>query len=361
MIDIDGQIEIAKNKLLTFDNLNTVGDLYLKKDDRQQAVAYFFEACDKLHFAQKEKKIAMYKKILTISPDSDRAYIGIIEILAKMGLAVEERKFLQLLSQLYKNRGDMTKAEELSARIKDLDSDAVSGGIFLRQETRKSVIELGDGRKEEAESASEAHAPDTEMDTEEEKLIEASLEEIHPEESYLATGSLKRRLLRWYLFGGGIVMSVVVLGVLLFLLGNRGQSLISLPVSSRINDYEISLSRLDDPAALTGVISTQDAAKADFFVLTVTNQNNCVPESFAAFPHSLISLLDNKGGLTRMRAVEGLQKTTRAISKMNVCGRTNAIVFVRTIIAVDRQNRYSGLAMSGLQNTGPIMIRWDIR
>ncbi|MDP2158656.1 MAG: hypothetical protein Q8K68_13225, partial [Nitrospirota bacterium] len=80
MIDIDRRIDLAKKKPLTVENLNYIGDLYLKNDDKQRAVTYFFEACDKLHFAQKDKKIAMYKKILKISPVSEKAYIGIIEI-----------------------------------------------------------------------------------------------------------------------------------------------------------------------------------------------------------------------------------------------------------------------------------------
>jgi len=64
MINIDRQIEQAKRKPMTAENLNQLGDLFMKKDDKQLAVAYFYEALDKLHFAQKEKKMALCKKII---------------------------------------------------------------------------------------------------------------------------------------------------------------------------------------------------------------------------------------------------------------------------------------------------------
>lgn len=371
MLDIDRQIDLAKKKPLTSDNLNYIGDLYLKKDDKQRAVAYYFEAGDKLHFAQKDKKIAIYKKILKISPVSEKAYVGIIEILSKMGLIMEEKKFLHMLAQLYESRGESAKVAELFERIKELDPHVILDGTFFHPEVHREVMESGDGRGEEGVTAKDKvnipligksmpDAPVPATDMQEEKLIEATLEEILPAESYPAAGSAKWRFQFRYPLGAGMVLFILAAGVLFyFLAGNRERSYTLLPMSTRINDYEITLSKLDAPAELTGVISKHDLDSADFLLLTVSSQRNCVPDAFATSPHDMISLRDRKGVASLIKPVEGLQKTTRTISKMNVCGRDNAIVFVRTIVAVDRNKHYSGLAMSGFQDTGPLVITWD--
>jgi len=376
MIDFDKQIDLAKRKPLTAENLNYIGDLYLKKNDKQRAVAYFFEACDKLHFAQKEKKIAIYKKILKISPLAERAYIDIIEILSKMGLVMEEKKFLHMLAQLYENRGDAAKAAELFARINDLDPHVSPGGTFFHPETHREVMDTGDDRKElrapknETEkdnvlgspgSISGADDAVSAEDLRTGKLIEATLEEIFPEETYPSTGPSKWRLQRRYLLGGAIVLFLLGGVIFFFHGGNRGRSVPLLPLSTRVNDFDVTLSRLDDLSELAGIIAKQDLDKSDFFVLTLNSRQDCIPDAFATYPHNMISLLARKGGTMRMNLVEGLQKTTRTISKMNICGRDNAVVFIKTIVAVDRQGDYSGLTISGLQTTGQLTIRWDSR
>ncbi|MBI5074072.1 MAG: hypothetical protein HZB62_02710 [Nitrospirae bacterium] len=377
MVDIDRQIEIAKKKPLTAENLNYIGDLYLKKDDKQRAVAYFFEAADKLHFAQKEKKIAIYKKILKISPVSEKAYIGIIEILSKMGLVMEEKKYLHMLAQLHENRGDSAKAIELLDKIRELDPHVMPDGTFFHREAHEQIIGYGkDSRRQEAainedennvSQPGEQSLPDLSVSgpaeaIEEEKLIVASLEEIPLEEPPPAEGVLSGISRRQYLLGGIIlVLLVFASGVLYYSFGTRAKPVASLPVSSRLNGYEITVSRLADQTEVTGLITAQDLRDNDFLVLAVSSLSNCIPDAFATAPYNMISLRDRKGGATRIKPVDGLLKTSRSISKMNVCGRDNAIVFVRMIVPVDRHILYSGLALDGLQNTGPLTITWDLR
>ncbi len=375
MIDIDRQIEIAKKKPLTAENLNYIGDLYLKKDDKQRAVAYFFEAGDKLHFAQKEKKIAIYKKILKISPISEKAYIGIIEILSKMGLVMEEKKYLHMLAQLYENRGDSDKAVELFTKIRELDPHVIADGTFFHREAHKEVIESGQDMQKQGAAEKEREtdvkqqgeqaifdnsAPVPAAPLNEEKLIEASLEEIPLEDSYPAEGLFKNLSRRWYLLGGVIVcILVLAAGALFYFRGNQAQSGTFHPVSARLNDYDITISKLEDRTELTGAVSQLDLDSNDFLVLTVNNPRNCIPDAFATAPFNMISLRNRKGGSTLIKPLQGLQRTTKAISKMNACGRDNAIVFVRTVLAVDRQGRYSGLDINGLQNAGPLTITWN--
>jgi len=195
-----------------------------------------------------------------------------------------------------------------------------------------------------------------------EKLIEASLEEILPETSYPAASSAKGRLWPRYLLAGAIPLLFIIGGALYFFPGeDQSRSVPSLPLSTRVNDYEITVSSLDDLSELSAVIGKYDQDNADFLELTVNSRHHCVPDAFATLPHNMISLLDRKGGAKLVKPMEGLQKTTRTISKMNTCGRDSAVVFIRTIVALDRQNHYSGLSISGLQNTGPLTITWDSR
>ncbi len=372
--DVDRQIDLAKRKPLTAENLNYIGDLYLKKNDKQRAVAYFFEACDKLHFAQKEKKIAIYKKILNISPVSEKAYLGIIEILSKMGLVMEEKKFLHMLAQLYENRGDAAKAAELFDRIKELDPHVRSYGTFFHPEAHRAVIDSGEAKGEEgdleekdllplsAKSARRTDDAQAAAEMQQEKLIEATLEEILPEESYQEARSTKWQLRPRYLFGGALLLILFLGSVLFFFQGRDRENFVPLlPLSTSTNDYEITLSKLNDLAELKASISKNDLDNADFLELTVKSRQNCLPDAFATLPVNMISLLDRKGGATLVMPMKGLQQTTRTISRMNTCGRDNAVVFVRTIIALDRHTRYSGLAINGLQTEGPLTISWDSR
>lgn len=374
MTDIDKKIELAKKKSLTAENLNYIGDLYLQKNEKERAVAYFFETSKKPQFSQKEKKIAIYKKILNISPVSEQAYIGLIEILSKSGFIMEEKKYLHMLAQLYKSRGEADKAAALFTRLRELDPHVIIDGTFFHQEAFNEVTALQNAAAVKAEDVKDAeevpatihdHAMrDTEasslpVDMQGEKLIEATLEEISPEKSYAVTDSAKIFLWRRYFLWGGIVIVAFVAAVVYyFRADNRDRSVSSLPVTARVNDYDIALSKLDDLAELAGDINKHDLETSDFFVLTVNSQRSCLPDAFATSPYNMISLLDRKGGSRLTKPVEGLHKSMKTIFKMNVCGKDNACIFLRMIIAVDRQNRYSGLAISGLQNTGPVTISW---
>src|SRR3990172_9735044 len=101
MKDIIQQIEIAQKQPLTPENLNYIGDLYLKKGDKQTAISYFYEIAEKLHISQKDRKLAIYKKILNISTSESKAYEKIINIFARMGLIADEKKYLLKLANLY--------------------------------------------------------------------------------------------------------------------------------------------------------------------------------------------------------------------------------------------------------------------
>ena len=266
MMEIDRQIAQAKRKPLTAENLNYLGDLCLKKGDRQMAVAYFYEALDKLHFAQKEKKMAICKKIITISPNSEKAYEGIIEILSKMGLVIEEKKYLHMLARICEEKGDREKADELYLKIKELDPHvSIPGTFFYRSQEQPDIQgpspdavaapdipdkhsgeEQGSSRSDEVGDRVERAA--TEMaHVSEEKLIEASLEEIADEApSPRKDREHKRYVPKKYM----LVLPVIILAVVLYFFMVPGTHKTSpsagLPFSSVVDNIEIHVSLIED-------------------------------------------------------------------------------------------------------------------
>ena len=122
-MNIHEEIITAKKQPLTPENLNYIGDLYLKTGDKQTAIFHFYEAAEKLHISQRDKKLAIYKKILNVSTSESMAYEKIINIFSRMGLVADERKYLMSLASLYQNRGEYNKLDAISRRIKEIDSN----------------------------------------------------------------------------------------------------------------------------------------------------------------------------------------------------------------------------------------------
>ncbi len=144
MDEIAKKIENAKKQPLTVENLNYIGDLYLKKGDKTTAIAYFYELAEKLHISQKDKKLAIYKKIINISTSESQAYEKIINIFSRMGLAAEEKKYIMMLANLYQNKGEMNKLDALHRRITEIDPEYHGTGTYLakgKQDDFRSVHE----------------------------------------------------------------------------------------------------------------------------------------------------------------------------------------------------------------------------
>jgi hypothetical protein len=382
MINIDRQIEQAKRKPMTAENLNQLGDLFMKKGDKQLAVAYFYEALDKLHFAQKEKKMAICKKIIKISPNSEKAYEGIIEILSKMGLVIEEKKYLHMLARICEEKGDREKADELYLKIKELDPHvSIPGTFFYRSQEQPDIQgpssdavaapdipdkhagkEQGSSRSDEMRDRAERAA--TEMaHVSGEKLIEASLEEIADEvPSPRKVRDHKRYVPKKYIF---MVLPVIILAAVLFFFMVPGthetSPTVGLPFSSVVDNIEIHVSMIEDISEISGVVPTSMMKDLSFAAVSFRSLDSCLPDAFASSPPDMISLLDQNNNVTEIRAVEGLQKLLRVIYKASVCGKENGIVFVRLVIPMQNDTSYSGLAVRIPDKNTPILLKWNVQ
>jgi hypothetical protein len=393
MIDIDRQIENAKKKPLTPENLNHIGDLYVKRGNRQKAVAYFYEAIDRLHFAQKEKKIAIYKKIIKIAPSSEKAYVGIIEILSKMGLVMEEKKYLHLLGRLYEDKGEREKADALLQKVKELDPHAsISGSYFhtteldeLSEQGRPaepaaaSADEWGSEEKDEESGGQTCERREDEKgeaapevgEESREKLIEASLEEIIEEKPVRGRAFGEKTPARTgrpafplkYLLVA-VMAVVVVISAILFLVPaiSKRTSVGSpqLPVTAVQGDIEVTVTMLSSPDELSG-IPRKEISSGVFAALSIKAIKGCIPDAFASSPYTMISFLDVNGTPMEIKATEELQKATRKIYKANVCEDEHGAVFMRIVLPIEKDQRYSGLSIEGVDKNGPILLRWSSR
>jgi len=123
--EIDSKIETAMKKPLTAENLNYIGDLYLRKGAKELTIECYYNAIGKLHVSQRDKMIAFYKKIIKVSPNDEKAYTGLIDIFSRMGLVAEEVNYQIALAKIYQSRGDYEKANLIYRRVQSIDPDNV--------------------------------------------------------------------------------------------------------------------------------------------------------------------------------------------------------------------------------------------
>jgi len=101
---------------------NTLGDLYVRANQPQKAVAQYEQIADHLYtdgfFA---KAAALYKKVLKIQPDEEAVQLHLGEISAKQGLLADARGYFNAVASRRKQRGDKAGADQIVIRLGTLD------------------------------------------------------------------------------------------------------------------------------------------------------------------------------------------------------------------------------------------------
>ncbi|TAN43104.1 MAG: hypothetical protein EPN25_01260 [Nitrospirae bacterium] len=409
---IERKIQEALKKPLTPENLNYLGDLYLRKGEREMTIESYYNAIAKLHISQQDKMVALYKKILKVSPYEEKAYNGLITLFSKMGLVADEVKYLTLLAKLYQTRSDYNQVNSTFRKINALDPDneaalkyfgtgkqadvslpAQDEDIGMNEEHAAELLsglpEIGDladvvpasPEEDIPQEESSVQSPD-QRSTEAESTAIPFLQETgqSPEsrdEPLIPAGELPSNN-RLYL-GGGIAVLLIILLAAGFYLLNRKTPVADSPVKAPEAGFTEK-----GPASKQGkaigvdlkVVRMSDATLRDngidkglghgvineneFYMLTAYQRRGCLPEGLLASPSTLISFVDSKGRLNPPVDIRGLAEFNRTVYKSRVAGcGENKPVFVKVFIAHKKGMGYTGLSVNIPGKGAAEILTWD--
>lgn len=428
--EIDSKIEAAMKKPLTAENLNYIGDLYLRKGSKELTIECYYNAIAKLHVSQRDKMIAFYKKIIKVSPNDEKAYTGLIDIFSRMGLVAEEVNYQIALAKIYQSRGDYEKANLIYRRVQSIDPDNVvvrkyyeKGKLSARHgdvpepfvgqssipespEDETATIELideaelfpdigsnldeayGDIQEEIAPEARDESISDTAPREEDlQKAVAGPLPaETGPpekiEETTAPVSSIPSNSLR----SNRNVYLAVGLGVLLIAAGlaglfsfrylrytGKGRSVeagggVAVPggifaYKTKDDSFNLVVQELSDAmvkeSGLDRFIGSQAVQAAQFYVLTVSPVNGCIPADVVADPYARVTFIDGKSDIS-VRPLAGLEKLNKIVYKTNVpqCG-DNAAVFMKLYVYHEKGKKYGGITIQGLQKGSVETVKWD--
>jgi len=327
--ELDREIDRLLLKEPTPENLNLIGDLFLRKGDKKRAVDYFMRAARNTSIPR--KAIALYKKILRISPLEIDAYEALIDLLERSENKSEAIKYLDLLSRLYQNRGETLKFTETQRKIKYLKHEQ-KGIIFSRgTETPKELpvtFEMTEG-------------PEKDM--------------LEGETKIAGERHNKKRVI---LIGSAALLLLIVLLSTIFLFSLRKKTPVTYNVQKIAGNYVINVSSVS-PRDLPDVIKGEYLKAASFNRITIKAMDGCIPEGIVDNPSEHIACLNNKGFADRPRPATGIDNSKRVIYKYGVCSERNDPIFVEFYIVCPLSHS-SGLKIGGLV-TEPLVLSWEKR
>jgi tetratricopeptide (TPR) repeat protein len=133
--------KVIEDQPSDWNTANTLGDLYFRAGQLDKAIAQYNDIA--AHLANEgffPKAVALYKKILKIKPDEERAMWHLGNISARQGLLVEARANFASLAERRRKRGDTKGVAEVQIRLGDLDG----ADLETRLAGVRARVELGD-------------------------------------------------------------------------------------------------------------------------------------------------------------------------------------------------------------------------
>lgn len=146
--------QIVENDPEDFTALNMLGDLYVRQNDKQQAIQCFLRIAE--HYREEgfeSKAIAMYKKIDRLNPRSPEIANRLALLYESQGLVVDARAQYMVIAEAWLRDGQSRKALEILRKVADLEPHNTETRIKLAQGYMREGMEA-----EAAEAFSEAGA-----------------------------------------------------------------------------------------------------------------------------------------------------------------------------------------------------------
>src|SRR5436190_15030039 len=120
---------------------NLLGDLYVRAGQIDPAIAQFSRMADALGSEGfLPKAAALYKKILKLRPNDDKALMKAGELAAEQGLLADARTFFTAAADGRRQRGDARGALEIAVRVGALNP----GDVDARMRAARARIDLDD-------------------------------------------------------------------------------------------------------------------------------------------------------------------------------------------------------------------------
>ncbi|MEQ1730517.1 MAG: tetratricopeptide repeat protein, partial [Vicinamibacterales bacterium] len=134
-------LRLVEDQPRDWNTANQLGDLYVRAGQLDLAAEQFARIAEHLcrdGFLQRAS--ALYKKILKLQPDADRALIRAAELAARQGLLADARAFFATAATGRQRRGDAPGALDIAVRLGALDS----ADVPARLASARARVELGD-------------------------------------------------------------------------------------------------------------------------------------------------------------------------------------------------------------------------
>jgi len=124
--------------------LNTVGDLLLKQNNRDEALNYFRRAAEVyLRNGFLLKSIAVYKKIYQFSPTDNNVNESLADLYQRQGLVYEASRHLKILIHQHSESGNVDQASLYLQRLAQLSPNSPETQVELAELLQKRHDEAG--------------------------------------------------------------------------------------------------------------------------------------------------------------------------------------------------------------------------
>ena len=134
-------LRVVEDQPGDWNTANTLGDLYARAGQTDKAIEQFLKVAELLRDeGQYVKAAAIYKKLLKLKPDDERALMQAADLTAQQGLYADARAYMTTVLERRKAAGDARGAASVRVRIGALDPNDYPQRI----EGAKARIEIGD-------------------------------------------------------------------------------------------------------------------------------------------------------------------------------------------------------------------------